>query len=105
MTIDQRKYILNELESIAGKYNHTVRIKRKGETLIYGYVWRKTKKGNRAYDWTVLLVLADKARDLGCDVQFCYSVSNSRYSWRYQSSLTTPCPERLANAIAIFLPI
>lgn len=101
----QKKHIIAELETIGGKYNKRIKITyRKGPTnqVEWGYVWRLTVKGVRAYDWQCLLILADKARDLNCDVLFCRTNNENHY---WHRNRTYPCPERLANGIVVYLPI
>lgn len=93
--------ILKELVAIAGKPNKVISIGR-GLHTERMYVWRKTTKGRRAYDWHVLLVTADKARDFNCDVFLCRTWTETDY-WR--NKRVYPCPERLANAIAVFMPV
>lgn len=90
--------IRRELEQIAGRPNYVTDLNNVG-VAVRVYVWKVTTKGVRKGDWHRLLVLADKARDLGADV---YYLSGRLVGYRWYNRLE-PADQSDANAVAVWI--
>ena len=94
-----------ELVSIGGKFNHVENCMRDGKKYKI-YYWWKTVKGTRAGEWTSLLVTADKAMDLGCEVAWGIHDANYRRSWSRRYRVVhkfIPCSQDKADTVCIWV--
>ena len=95
--------IRRELEAIAGRPNWTARLRLSSQVRYKLLYWWVTTKGQRAFDWHRLLVLKDRATDLGCEAQFARYQKPPYACNRMPNRFCYPCPPEFANCVCVWV--